>query len=79
MGTSKISIVRATYFAYRSCRCRHNHDIAAYLAAKPADLVFPQAEDVNNIPVPVEGSIDVEKIADSKIICPVFSESGECR
>ncbi|KAJ6545498.1 zinc finger dihydrouridine synthase [Mycena capillaripes] len=60
-------------------RCRHNHDIAAYLAAKPPDLALPQAEDVKNMPVPVEGAMDVEKAAGTRTICPVFAETGECR
>ncbi|KAJ7627148.1 zinc finger dihydrouridine synthase [Roridomyces roridus] len=62
-------------------KCKNNHDIEAYLAAKPADLRFPQREDVADIPLP--GAVDVVEEgghSDSwKAFCPVFEEAGECR
>ncbi|KAJ7613036.1 zinc finger dihydrouridine synthase [Roridomyces roridus] len=62
-------------------KCRNNHDVEAYLAAKPADLRFPQREDVADIPLP--GAMDVVEeggYSDSwKPFCPVFEEAGECR
>ncbi|KAJ7911826.1 zinc finger dihydrouridine synthase [Mycena leptocephala] len=59
--------------------CRNNHDIAAYLAAKPADLALLQPEDVKNMPVPTAEGMEVDTAAERKIICPVFEETGECR
>ncbi|KAJ7084968.1 zinc finger dihydrouridine synthase [Mycena epipterygia] len=58
-------------------KCRNNHDVAGYLAAKPPDLKFPQPADVKDMSVPVSGAMDVDSAA-LKTICPVFAETGEC-
>ncbi|KAJ7708634.1 zinc finger dihydrouridine synthase [Mycena metata] len=66
-------------------KCRNNHDLAGYLAAKPPDLRFPEPEEVQSMPVPVIGQMDVDGDAeasaasDLKTICPVFAETGDCR
>ncbi|KAJ7243845.1 zinc finger dihydrouridine synthase [Mycena haematopus] len=59
-------------------QCRNNHDIAAYLAAKPPDLTFPAPDEVKVVPIPGASTMEVDT-ADTKVICPVFLELGECR
>ncbi|KAF7333300.1 tRNA-dihydrouridine(47) synthase [NAD(P)(+)] [Mycena sanguinolenta] len=62
-------------------KCRNNHDIAAYLAAKPSDLAFPASEEVKVMPIPAASAMDIDSTpsTDSKVTCPVFEELGECR
>ncbi|KAJ7776017.1 zinc finger dihydrouridine synthase [Mycena maculata] len=65
-------------------KCRNNHDIPGYLAAKPPDLNFPQLVDVKDMPVAAAGSMEVDSDqpppSDAwKPMCPVFEETGECR
>ncbi|KAJ6483336.1 hypothetical protein C8R45DRAFT_1001123 [Mycena sanguinolenta] len=59
-------------------KCRNNHDIAAYLAAKPSDLAFPTSEDVKVMPIPDGSTMEIDP-TNSKVVCPVFAELGECR
>ncbi|KAK7039920.1 tRNA-dihydrouridine(47) synthase [NAD(P)(+)] [Favolaschia claudopus] len=64
-------------------QCRNNHDIPAYMAAKPADLSFPSAEEVQSMPLPKDMNADAPDTAPpppiGKTACPVFSELGQCR
>ncbi|KAF8142906.1 zinc finger dihydrouridine synthase [Mycena galopus ATCC 62051] len=60
-------------------QCRNNHDIAAYLAAKPSDLTFPTSEDVKIMPIPSESTMDIDTANSKQATCPVFLELGECR
>ncbi|KAJ7165475.1 zinc finger dihydrouridine synthase [Mycena crocata] len=57
-------------------KCRNNHDVAGYLAAKPQDLTFPSVADVKDMPLP-GGTMDVD--SPRTTMCPVFEETGECR
>ncbi|KAJ7075562.1 zinc finger dihydrouridine synthase [Mycena belliarum] len=60
-------------------RCRNNHDVRAYLAAKPPDIVFPHAADVERLPLPNAIQADADSTASRPPVCPVFEETGECR
>ncbi|KAJ6616709.1 hypothetical protein B0H10DRAFT_2036019 [Mycena sp. CBHHK59/15] len=70
-------------------KCRNNHDMSGYLAAKPQDLRLPQRDEVKDLPIPTstssEMAVDSSEPAPaatfsrSKIICPIFEETGECR
>ena len=48
--------------------CRFSHDVQAYLANKPNDLILPTVDHV------LAGTT-----ADTPTVCPIFHESGECR
>ncbi|KAF7342235.1 tRNA-dihydrouridine(47) synthase [NAD(P)(+)] [Mycena venus] len=60
-------------------QCRNNHDVAAYLAAKPPDLAFPAPEDINNMLIPAAWGAGGDPASGSNTTCPVFAELGECR
>ncbi|KAJ7451979.1 zinc finger dihydrouridine synthase [Mycena latifolia] len=64
-------------------KCRNNHDVEGYLAAKPQDLALPQAADVKDMALPTQGAMEVDSASAPsvawKTICPVFAETGECR
>ncbi|KAG7094002.1 hypothetical protein E1B28_007631 [Marasmius oreades] len=62
--------------------CRYNHDIPAYLAAKPKDLRIPLISELLDEPKP-ESENGVVRLTSSStgrpVVCPVFEEHGECR
>ncbi|KAJ7078161.1 zinc finger dihydrouridine synthase [Mycena belliarum] len=60
-------------------QCRNNHDVRAYLAAKPLDIAFPRTEDVQHLPLPGAMDVDIDLYAARPPVCPVFEETGECR
>ncbi|KAJ6587378.1 hypothetical protein B0H10DRAFT_2093936 [Mycena sp. CBHHK59/15] len=70
-------------------KCRNNHDMSGYLAAKPQDLRLPQRDEVKDLPIPTstssEMAVDSSEPAPaptfyrSKVICPIFEDTGECR
>ncbi|KAJ6537426.1 zinc finger dihydrouridine synthase [Mycena vulgaris] len=65
-------------------QCKNNHDVPAYLAAKPPDLKLPQLAEVKDMPLPGPSAMDVDSgepapAVTSTTICPVFAETGECR
>ncbi|KAJ7070230.1 zinc finger dihydrouridine synthase [Mycena belliarum] len=60
-------------------RCRNNHDVRAYLAAKPPDIAFPRAADVQRLPLPGAMEFSTDADAARPPVCPVFEETGDCR
>ncbi|KAJ7168917.1 zinc finger dihydrouridine synthase [Mycena filopes] len=63
-------------------QCRNNHDLAAYLVEKPADLRLPLPDEVQSMPLPGAEAMDVDAAVDAPkhdTICPVFAETGDCR
>ncbi|KAJ3721159.1 zinc finger dihydrouridine synthase [Lentinula raphanica] len=57
--------------------CKYNHDLQAYLAAKPPDLWMPTVDELQS------ASSGVGEIPDAPTSqparCPVFEEFGECK
>ncbi|KAJ3851105.1 zinc finger dihydrouridine synthase [Lentinula lateritia] len=54
--------------------CKYNHDLQAYLAAKPPDLRMPTMNEL------LDAGSAVEDAADSQPArCPIFEEFGECK
>jgi tRNA-dihydrouridine synthase 3 len=66
-------------------RCRFTHDISAYLAAKPRDILFPSASSLTEFPPFVQARHDsssndaATSTIDFDTVCPVFEETGHCR
>lgn len=64
------------------CRCRFTHDIDAYLAQKPKDILYvpdaPLKDSTPYISKP-DSSADSEASINLSTVCPVFRERGECR
>lgn len=66
-------------------RCRFTHEIPAYLAAKTRDIHIPDMAQISDTPpyAPAQDSLvtphpDFPSL-DLSTVCPVFSETGECR
>ncbi|KAA1474453.1 FMN-linked oxidoreductase [Dentipellis sp. KUC8613] len=66
--------------------CRHNHDVSAYLAAKPRDIYFPTLEELSEVPPFVTKPADdpdavhpARPSVDPRTRCPIIEETGECR
>ncbi|KAJ7071887.1 hypothetical protein B0H15DRAFT_965755 [Mycena belliarum] len=59
-------------------RWRNNHDVRAYLAAKPPDILFPRTADVQCLPLPDAMQVDADCLVSRPPMCPVFEETGEC-
>ncbi|THH16372.1 hypothetical protein EW146_g4263 [Bondarzewia mesenterica] len=68
--------------------CRWNHDVPAYLSAKPRDVHFPSASYLSDAPPFVKSVVDTEagedgeqerSSVDFSTKCPVFEETGACR
>ncbi|KAI0088312.1 zinc finger dihydrouridine synthase [Irpex rosettiformis] len=67
-------------------QCRNTHDVVAYLAAKPKDIIIPDVSALSEVsPFVSRGTEDEEMNEgerppfDTKARCPVFDEAGECR
>lgn len=55
-------------------RCRYNHDVPGYLAAKPPDLHLPLSSQLSASPPFIS-----EPSSPPTIVCPVHAELGECK
>jgi tRNA-dihydrouridine synthase 3 len=64
-------------------RCRFTHDISAYLAAKPKDIHYSPSAPLSEVSPFIQHEDCVMEVdypsLDASTICPIFSETGECR
>lgn len=68
-----------------SHRCRNTHDVTAYLAAKPKDIIIPPVTAFSDAAPFVSLAEDTDMSEgdgppfDPRTHCPVFDATGECR
>lgn len=68
-----------------SHRCRNTHDVTAYLAAKPKDIIIPPVTAFSDAAPFVSLAEDTDMSEgdgppfDPRAHCPVFDATGECR
>ncbi|OCH87158.1 zinc finger dihydrouridine synthase [Obba rivulosa] len=79
----KVAIGKTCEFG---AECRNTHDVAAYLAAKPRDIRFPQPTQLSYRSPFIEPTGEDEEMVDGdtqsvdfSTTCPIFEKTGECR
>lgn len=72
----KWKLRRSCIDAIAELRCRHTHDLRAYLEQKPKDIRFPR--DVDAVEHALISKENLLSQDDQEIYCPVYEDKGRC-